>query len=73
MSPMAPVLIDSAGIYDDVALVRILDLSFQTLVRARKERTLRHTRKGNRVLYKGAWVLAWLETDNKPGAENAAG
>jgi hypothetical protein len=61
--------IDPAGIYDDPLLFELLGVGAQTLVRARRSGELRYTRKGQRILYMGAWVLAWLQAD----PENAAG
>jgi hypothetical protein len=57
--------IDPAGIYNDTLLCDLLGISVQTLSRARRSGTLRYTRKGQRVLYVGAWVLDWLQTDER--------
>ena len=64
--------IDPAGIYDDTLLYSALGVSTQTLTRARKAGELRYTRKGQRILYLGRWVLAWLDCD-RPVALMAAG
>jgi hypothetical protein len=50
------------AIYDDRFLYG-LDLSAQTLARARRDGTLRYTRKGKRILYLGEWILAWLKNE----------
>jgi hypothetical protein len=55
-------IIDPVGIYDDSVFDR-LDIPSQTLSRARRNGELRYTRKGNRTLYLGAWVLTWLGMD----------
>jgi hypothetical protein len=48
------------GVYDDAMLYQTLELSKATLARARRDGQLRYTRKGNRTLYLGEWVLDWL-------------
>ena len=53
--------IEADGIYDDGALVLALGLTHATLSRARRAGHLRFTRKGKRVLYRGRWILDWLE------------
>ena len=58
----APVLIDPDALYDDRALRQSLGLTAATMAAARRSGSLRHTRKGKRTLYKGAWVLAWLDS-----------
>ena len=58
-----PVRLDPEALYDDGALRQLLGLTPATLAAARRGRTLRHTRQGKRTLYKGSWVLAWLESD----------
>lgn len=57
--------IDPAGIYDDSALVLGLGITQATLARARRAGELRFARKGKRTLYRGEWVLTWLEHDAK--------
>jgi hypothetical protein len=66
--PCQPIVILPEAIYDDVWLCNHLGVSFQTLGRARKSGELRFTRKGQRTLYLGSWVLGWL----KQGAEGKA-
>ena len=55
--------LEANGVYDDGALVAALGLTYATLARARRADELRYTRKGKRVLYRGSWVLDWLEHD----------
>jgi hypothetical protein len=63
---MATVIsIDPAGIYDDIILCNLLGVSTQTLNRARRSGELRSTRKGQRILYVGQWVLDWLCADGE--------
>lgn len=60
-----PFLIERDSIYDDGAVYLRLGISAETLARARREARLRFTRKGSRNLYLGAWILEWIETDDK--------
>jgi hypothetical protein len=56
--------IDPQGIYDDSRLYGALEISAATLARARCAGELRYTRKGQRILYLGQWVLNWLTADS---------
>ncbi|HKB39798.1 MAG TPA: helix-turn-helix domain-containing protein [Gemmataceae bacterium] len=49
--------IHPTGIYNTDDLCAMLDVSPQTLAEARRDGTLRATRKGRRVIYLGEWVL----------------
>jgi hypothetical protein len=60
------VLIEPEGIYDDASLGVTLEVSASALRRARENGRLRHSRQGQRILYLGKWVLAWLEADARP-------
>jgi hypothetical protein len=62
--------IDPAGIYDDALLCELLGVSAQALAQARRSGDLRHTRKGQRILYVGDWVLDWLKADARPEASH---
>ena len=53
--------VDPDAIYDDAALALGLGVTQSTLARARRTGELRSTRKGRRVLYRGEWIIAWLE------------
>ena len=64
-----PVMIEPEALYDDGALRQALGLTAATLAAARRSGALRFTRKGKRTLYRGAWVLAWLEADAPPRSE----
>ncbi|HPM83270.1 MAG TPA: helix-turn-helix domain-containing protein [Candidatus Anammoximicrobium sp.] len=59
---VSPVRIEPDGIYDDGVLVLSLGLTHRTLQRARRSGKLRHTRSGRRILYRGQWVLDWLDS-----------
>jgi hypothetical protein len=54
------VKIEPDAIYDDGSLLFALDISSDTLVRARRDGRLRFTRQGRRVFYLGQWILDWL-------------
>lgn len=64
------VKIDPESYYDGDLLFSLLDLSHSTLVTARRAGRLRYTRAGNRILYRGQWLLDWLET---PGITSSKG
>lgn len=71
-SPGCPLILEPTGVYDDGALVLGLGLTHAALIRARRDRRLRFTRKGNRTLYLGSWVLDWLREDaSEPTDKNA--
>jgi hypothetical protein len=57
--------IDPDAIYDDLALNQTLGISSHTLSRARQSGELRYTRKGQRTLYVGSWVMDWLRGDGQ--------
>jgi hypothetical protein len=56
-----PVRIEPEALYDDGSLRQALGLTPATLAAARRAGSLRNTRQGKRIFYKGSWVLAWLE------------
>jgi hypothetical protein len=63
-----PVSIAPEAIYTDSTVRHCLGLSPAILAAARRAGTLRHARQGQRVLYKGAWILAWLDSVAVPAA-----
>jgi hypothetical protein len=63
--------IDPTGIYDDALLYGALEVSAATLTKARREGRLRYSRQGKRILYLGAWVLAWIEADARQEVSRA--
>jgi hypothetical protein len=58
-----PVRIEPEALYDGPALRLALGVTSATLVAARKSGALKFTQRGARTFYKGAWILAWLESD----------
>jgi hypothetical protein len=66
------VRIEPTGIYDDGALYHALEVGSTTLARARRAGKLRFTKKGNRILYLGAWVLEWLQLAEDKEAVHAS-
>ncbi len=58
--------IDRNAVYDDDILFALLGVSARTLSKARQAKQLRFTRKGQRVLYLGQWVIEWLTADSSP-------
>ncbi len=63
---LQPVLIELEALYDDGALQQALGLTASALASARRAGTLRYIRKGKRTLYKGNWILSWLEAEAEP-------
>lgn len=63
--------IDSTAVYDDGALALALGLSAAALAKGRRDGTLGYTRKGQRTLYLGQWVLDWLAADVPQGVAHA--
>lgn len=53
--------IDPTGIYSDGELRLILDVGAAVTARARRSGDLRHARQGRRVIYRGQWILDWLD------------
>jgi len=51
------------AVYNDGQARLLLGLTGTTLARTRREHRLRFTRQGKTVLYRGSWLLAWLEAD----------
>jgi hypothetical protein len=64
-----PVRIEPEALYDDGSLRQALGLTPATLAAARRAGSLRYTRTGKRIFYKGAWVSAWLETATATASE----
>jgi hypothetical protein len=61
--------IDSSAVYDDDLLFALLGVTSQTLKKARQGNELRFTRKGQRILYLGQWILDWLAVDARTGEQ----
>lgn len=60
---LEPVRIEPESFYDGAAIYQALGLTAGTLAAGRRSGLLRFSRRGNRVIYKGAWLLAWLESN----------
>ena len=58
-----PVTIEPEALYDDASLRQALGLTPSALAHGRRTGGLRYTRQGRRTLYKGVWILAWLESE----------
>lgn len=67
-----PAHIDPDGVYFDGDVRLLLGLTPATLARARRDGTLRYSRQGHSILYRGSWLLAWLECDADRRAERQA-
>jgi hypothetical protein len=72
---IGPFRIEPDAIYDDAALVLGLGLTTGVLSRERDIGRLRFTRLGRRVLYRGAWILDWLNagTSTRRGSQTQEG
>jgi hypothetical protein len=57
--------IQPTGVYTNDDLSVLLDVSPETLAKARHSRALRWVRKGRRVIYLGEWVLDWLRAESE--------
>ncbi len=66
-----PVIIQPDAWYDD-RLFFDLDIRPAVLKEARRSGQLRFVRKGNTTLYRGAWVLAWLDPSAEPVGKGGA-
>ena len=56
-----PFALKTFGVYDDDVLMEGMGIPKITLAKARRSGQLRFTRKGHRILYRGQWVIDWLE------------
>jgi hypothetical protein len=57
-----PITIQPDAYYDDWMLSEALGLPLGTIATARRTGALLHTQKGKRTLYRGSWVLSWLDS-----------
>ncbi|MHC4619734.1 MAG: hypothetical protein ACYTEQ_18465 [Planctomycetota bacterium] len=60
-------IVDPKAVYDNGDLLLGLGVTSSALAQARKAKQLRFARKGKRVLYRGQWVIDWLDSDSRPG------
>lgn len=63
MDTVVPARIDADGIYSDGDVRLLLGLTSAALTRARGDGSLRYSRHGHAVLYRGQWLVDWLEQD----------
>ncbi len=64
-APTKPARIDPDAIYDDDVLALTLGLTHASIAQARRGGRLRFTRNGRRILYRGQWIVDWLESGAK--------
>ncbi len=57
----APPRIDPEAIYHNGDVGLLLGLTSATLARARRTKLLRYSRQGHAILYRGQWLVDWLE------------
>lgn len=53
--------IDPNAVYRDGEIRLKLGVTSSALAKARREKTLKFSRQGHRILYRGQWLLDWLE------------
>lgn len=68
--PFSPIVPDA--VYDEPSAATLTRLPTSTIASARRKGALRYSRQGNRILIRGAWLLAWLEQDANSRMEVAA-
>jgi hypothetical protein len=61
-----PVVIIPDALYDDSLFCLQLGLSIDSVVKGRRSGLLRFARVGKRTLYRGDWVMAWIEAVARP-------
>lgn len=71
MPATVPFSIDPEAVYPEWDIRLALGLTSATLTRARRQRKLRFSRQGNVILYRGQWLIDWLEADAKARQEGA--
>ena len=59
----SPLSIDPESIFDREAVETTLGIAESTLRAARKSGRLKFMKLGHRVLYKGCWLLEWIEAN----------
>ena len=66
-----PFQINPQAVYDDGTMRLALGLTESTTTRARRDGKLKYSRKGNRVLYLGQWIIDWIASDVQEEVANA--
>lgn len=56
-----PIRIEPDALYDDGALRQCIGVTPSALAAARRDGTLRFTRVGKRIFYRGEWIAEWLD------------
>jgi hypothetical protein len=64
-----PVKIEPDGWYTDATARLLLDVPGATLAHARRTKSLRFTRRGIRIFYRGQWLIDWLESGTGKAVE----
>lgn len=59
---LSPITIQPNAVYEDGDIRLALGLTSTAMAKARRTGVLRFARQGNRTLYRGEWLLAWLDT-----------
>lgn len=68
---LVPARIDADGVYSDGDVRLLLGVTSATLERARRQGRLRYSRQGHSILYRGMWLLDWLERDADARADGS--
>jgi hypothetical protein len=68
-----PVLIEPDAIYDDGALRQTVGLKPSALATARRSGLLRHARIGQRTVYRGEWIIEWINSASTQAARRPEG
>lgn len=64
-----PFLIQADAVYTDGEVRLALDVTSSALALARRQQRLRFTRQGRTILYRGQWLLDWLEKDSTQNSQ----
>jgi hypothetical protein len=60
-APPLPPAIEPTAVYDLAQARAVLNLAASTLEREVALRRIRYARRGGRLLFKGQWLLQWVE------------
>lgn len=73
MSTGTPFDVRPDAIYTDADIRLGLGITSARLAKARRSGRLRHARQGKTILYRGRWILDWLEAEAAGAKTPAAG
>jgi len=59
---IAPTPVHPDSIYDEPAIKFCLGISPAALAEGRRSGKLRFSRIGNRILYRGGWLMGWFDS-----------